>query len=92
MMSESKLESGRSILCTYIDIYINGLGMEKDSVRTFLLFSRLSISLLLSCSSDIWPATAARSFWNVDRKDSRLSKSETLDCSGSVSRAPDNYA
>ena len=52
--------------------------VAEQMVGTFRLFSLPSMSLLLSCSSDIWPATAARSFWNVERKDSRLSSRETL--------------
>lgn len=36
------------------------------------------MSLLLSCNSDICPDTADKSFWNVERNDSRESSKLTL--------------
>ena len=38
------------------------------------------MSLLRSCRSEICPETADRSFWNVDRNDSRESSRFTLVC------------
>lgn len=53
---------------------------RREPGQTRRLLSLLSISLLLSWSSDIWPDTAVKSFWNVDKNDSRESSKLTLVC------------
>lgn len=80
--STSKLDSGFSIFYAGNQ---HKLAMSPYLRRTLLLFNRLSMSLLRSCRSDIWPDTADRSFWNVDRNDSSVSRRFTLVCCRQVS-------
>lgn len=77
--SDSKLESGFSMRWQILYAFSAKAGLQNDDL-TRRLFSLLSISLLRSCSSDIWPETAERSFWKVERKDSKESSKLTLVC------------
>ena len=64
---------------------------QKEHARAFLLLKRLPMSLLRSCRSDICPETADRSFWNVERNDSRESRSWTLVCGGAARETGNIY-
>ena len=76
-MSEMRLDKGFSILWM---IFGQTLGLRRWGMSTLTrrLFSLFSMSLLLSCNSDIWPETACKSFWKVDRNDSREPSRLTL--------------
>lgn len=48
--------------------------------RTLRALRRASIDLLRPWSSEMWPETADRSAWKVDRNEARSDKSWVLDC------------
>lgn len=60
MRSMSKLDNGFSIFC--MKSQVSGVHGKEQHYLTLRLLRRFSMSLLRSCSSDICPDTAERSF------------------------------